>query len=135
MMVSSMRPPRTPGWTGLVFVGLPYESSLGALWRFAWLNALSGKEIGRLAYIQPGAPLSFAGLRLHADQFQRLTVATGIGFPLQDESRLIARRCSLAYILRRRIWLCPLCAQGNYHSFWFQFPLLTVCPVHNIPLI
>ena len=133
--MSRKLPARTPGWTGLGFGSLPYESSLSALWRFAWFNALSGKDIARLAYIQPGAPLSFAGPRLHADQFQRLTVATGISFPLPDEARIIARRCSLAYMLRGKTWLCPLCSQGNYHSFWFQFPLLRVCPVHNIPLI
>jgi hypothetical protein len=128
-------PARTPGWTGLGFGSLPYESSLGALWRFAWFNALSGNDIAHLAYIQPGAPLNFAGPRLHALQFQRLTVATGISFPLPDEARIIARCCSLACMLRGKTWLCPLCSQGNYHSFWFQFPLLSVCPIHNIPLI
>ncbi|MFM0114950.1 hypothetical protein [Paraburkholderia nemoris] len=133
--MSRKLPARTPGWTGLGFGSLPYESSLGALWRFAWFNALSGKEIGRLAYIQSCAPLSFAGPRLQADQFQRLTVATGIGFPLPDEARMVAHRCSLACILCKRIRLCPLCAEGNYHSFWFQLPFLSVCPVHNVPLI
>lgn len=135
MMVRRKLPARTPSWTGLGFGSLPYESSLGALWRFAWFNALSGREIARLALIQGGTPLSFAGSSLHSDQFQRLTVATGISFPLPDESRVIARRGSLARILRTRIWLCPLCAQGNYHSFWFQLPFLGTCPVHNIPLV
>jgi hypothetical protein len=133
--LSKKLPARTPGWTGLGLGSLPYESSLSALWRIAWLNALSGNDIARLAHISPGAPLGFAGLRLYAEQFQRLTVATGISFPLPDEARIIGRRCSLASMLRGKTWLCPLCSQANYHSFWFQLPLLSVCPIHNIPLI
>lgn len=74
-------PARTPGWTGLNLGSLPHESSLGALWRFAWFNALSGNEILRLAHISPStAPLYFFGPRLHNDQFRRLAVATGVSF-------------------------------------------------------
>lgn len=124
------------GWAGLTWGGLPYESSLGAVWRFAWRNALSANDVWGLSGLSPGKvyPPPFWGATLRDYGFQRFTESTGLMLPMPDEWRLIGGKGSVGQILRGQLAFCPICAESAYHTFFFQIPFLNVCPIHNVPL-
>lgn len=43
--------PTVHGWSGLAWGPLPYESSVGVVWRFAWRNALTADDVWKLSRI------------------------------------------------------------------------------------
>jgi hypothetical protein len=66
---------------------------------------------------------------------KRVFAATGWEVPSPDEAVMLE-----ALEPARNVWLsdcfrfCPICLEGAYHSYWFQFEPLLCCPVHAVPL-
>lgn len=90
-------------WTGHHLHALPAESALSSLLRFAWLN---GQNAGKTKKRINNANLN------NADERQ---VKSNLG----------------RFWFSERLRICPICMEGSYHSFWYQFIPLKLCPLHN----
>jgi hypothetical protein len=122
-------------WLGLNLPPLPYESAACALMRLAWRSVVTEFAMRKLC-TGKAHPIKTDGFRdLRWLRSSLVFDQTGWLIPSDEE---IAASKSLRSV--SRIWLsssfrfCPLCLEGAYHSFWFQFEPLACCPVHAIPL-
>lgn len=116
-------------WADLDLAPLPFESLESAVLRFAWSNGLSWKEIK----VHVGAP----GHRLRPD-CERLEAATGWFMQMRSEcvGDLATVKGRFADPWRVKLFrFCPICTEGLFHSFLYQYVDVHTCPIHGAELL
>lgn len=74
------------------------------------------------------------GTRLHRVDWEQFTHVTGWSCPDVVELR-IERLPWRELLFEERFRYCPICLECGYHSVWHQFRKLSLCPLHDVPLI
>jgi hypothetical protein len=129
-----------PYWNWSSQWNLHGDSLAGVLFRFAYANVLSPKDIKRL--ISNSAVVPSIGLPLYEggqgrSDWQKFFQI--IGFTKSEHRKtmlgdwLEALRWSPIYSDRLRY--CPDCLSNGYHARYFQISALANCPIHRRPLL
>jgi hypothetical protein len=125
-----------PANAALDLMPLPGESMVSSLWRFAWRNGLSAKELLRfcssgLGYAKEGSDYSRSRAfdpDVFIDASGWINQSREINF-IEPSSR------------HRHTWwcshfrYCPVCLEHLYHSYWHQSKFISHCPLDGAALI
>lgn len=118
-----------PSW-GYVFDSHwldPYESIVSILWKFVWMNRLSGHAV--VGHIARRSVDPYAGIEIMPKEIDANYVAKTLGIPLktvwQSIPDPIPRRAPTS-VLR----YCPRCMARGYHCVVHQFGSVLRCPIH-----
>lgn len=114
-------------WSGTDLVPLPFESRASILFRFAWRNGLSASLTRQCSSRSSQYPFVFDRKKFAQCSTWHCAGTVEADFDVDSLHDASVWRVSA---FRH----CPLCLEGAYHSFWFQFAPLQVCPIHHIEL-
>jgi hypothetical protein len=122
-------------WSGLDLSPLPYESTCSALWRFAKCNALS---FAQMSVVWGPKIQNWGRHRTFTSEIDRLCnskIPFGWEMPSATELKISNIFGNvLDFFFLRGLRICPLCFEAKYHSFWHQFSLQNLCPIHQCEL-
>jgi len=126
--------PKSP-YVGLDLVPLPFESGQSYLSRFAWQQGYNHLEVrGR---IQRAFAMATEGKSIHAAHpIGQLLYITG--WQPTDDSEGTFEWCKTHSVLNQYssdFRYCPICLEGLYHSYLFQWTELKTCPIHQCQLV
>lgn len=126
---------RARHWSGTDLSPLPFESTVGSLWRFGWRNVLNAMQLRNIcsdASTYPTKNFFDAPRYINSDRF---FAETKWILPSAEEAEFICENYADPCIwVERNFRYCPLCLEHGYHSFWFQFIPLSCCPIHQVEL-
>lgn len=116
------------------------ESIYSLLQKFAFLNALGARQVAAEVLVEPLRSLA------HERQVSvELTNSAAFDWDrLCNLLRIDSRTLADAFLaqtsigrssLCRQLKYCPRCIQGGFHAAIFQVPLMTDCPIHDLPLL
>lgn len=137
MKIYESVPGQFPGNAALDLVPLPGESMVSSLWRFAWRNGLSTKELLRFCTHGNGYQKEHAAYS-YKRGFDPDIFSDASGWPDQSPEVLFF---GPVHKPRRTVWwsgtfrYCPVCLEQLYHSFWHQSLFLSHCPLDGAPLL
>jgi hypothetical protein len=122
-------------WAGLDLVPMIHESAYGALSRFAQRNVLSFRDI-RALMASGRSSAAFRNLYLNCDSIERrINDLTGWRWSSHE-----ARLAHAWPIFGESAWsdklrFCPICLEAGFHSVWYQFETLSLCPMHECKIV
>lgn len=129
-------PRQFPANAALDLMPLPGESMVSSLWRFAWRNGLSAKELHRfcssgLGYAKEGSDFS------QSRAFDPDVFIDASGWVKQSPEMEFFEPHSRH---RLKWWCshfryCPICLEHLYHSYWHQSKFITHCPFDGAALV
>jgi hypothetical protein len=119
-------------WSGSDLGPLPHESAMSILSRFAWRNALPAAALRAIVSGGTYNTTQISFLCMEWVSRESLRESTGWEFPAVEETEVLNSFKRLEHIFfRKRLRICPLCLECGYHSFWYQFDVLRICPLHG----
>jgi len=116
---------RVHGWAGTDLKPLPLESCASFLLRFAWRNRLSAAQLRECSSKSQQFPFTF-------DEKIFAQVSSWHSTDIAERHRV--GNTHWAVWKSDLFRYCPLCLECGYHSFWHQFSMLWLCPIHHIEL-
>lgn len=122
-------------WTGSALARLPNESSVSSLLWLAWRNSVRAKDVRRLCTGRTTSNPRHTFLRPKWIDAERVFRQTNWQLPSVREKSVLRRLEPVAPgWLCEQFRFCPICLESGYHSFWFQFVPLRICPLHDVRL-
>lgn len=129
-------PRQFPANAAVDLMPLPGESMVSSLWRFAWRNGLSAKELRRFC----SSGLGYAKEGTDVKQSRGFDADVFI-----DASGWVSQSREVEYFEphnpHRPAWwcsnfrYCPICLEHLYHSYWHQSKFITHCPFDGSALL
>lgn len=131
--MSDTTPSCGTGYAGLRRPLLPYESAFSRLLFIASRNSLNAKEMLQIVSLKKRLSL-FSGFANFTSWCNKSSIERNFGLflPSEAESSFAAKMSSYcSTLMSNRLRICPICFQGSYHCFYYQFQDLIVCPIHG----
>lgn len=126
---------RESSWSGKDLTPLPFESLVSCLWRFGWRNKLNAKLLMNICSSASGYPKKDFFDNQYWFNRNLFLEKSAWPLPIPDEQDFVSDMGLDSYIwVERTFRYCPLCLEHCFHSFWYQFIPLTLCPIHDVPL-
>ncbi len=125
-----------PRFVGLDLPPLPYESLRSAGARLSWRNGFSDGTL-KMIYNEAlwCAARDHRGARTPTDRMAlHLLTEWPLGDNAEEESRQQYASAGLEGIMTG-LRYCPVCLEGCYHSYLFQWTGVYSCPIHDCPLV
>ncbi|WP_155835323.1 hypothetical protein [Herbaspirillum sp. RV1423] len=129
-----MKKQKEKNWSGLDMSSLPHESTFSVLLRFSWRNVLNAETLSKICRTNSFRPLNHSLFSLSWRKIHQIA-DTDWNFPQADEQIIFETLGNTTPIwFREKLCICPICHEHGYHSVWFQFQPLSICPIHACKL-
>lgn len=119
---------------GLTYGPLAFESMVSAFTRLFWLNSMRPLKPAYPATTGRYAPLSELPAVLAARSPQERQ-ALRQWLSLGAEERKFYAWGAKSGLIADNIRFCPICLEACYHSYFFQWLPISICPLHGCELI
>jgi hypothetical protein len=120
--------------SGADLTPLAHESTFSALLRMCWMNAFDEKVLAWILGIK----------RMYDSQsfikptwitYSQISSLFSWELPCKEEFEVLSTFGGLSRtFFSATLRICPSCMAASFHSYWHQFVLVDVCPVHKVEL-